>query len=237
MKNANWIGCATTEDFEFARAQGFEDKIVPVKYGIDPTLLTVENRLSIDKQGKRIKSKEIKEKFSITKPIVFVSCGGWAPHKGFEEVVRAFCEIDRDDIQLILTGYDGTHGIPDFHSYGKEHGKDIQIYMLDDPSHVYELMSVADLYIWNSVAGSEGYGLVLLEAMWGGCNWIGTDMVAAHDLAEEGHGKIFSSYDKMKRLMENFHYDIEQAKVNYEYVTQNHAPLSVTKDMLEGIGL
>lgn len=225
MKNAKWIGCATSEDRELVDKLCYNDKRIDIDYSIGTAPV-------LDR-----KTAQLKEKFSVSRDVVYLSCGGFAPHKGFSNLVEAFCKLQRDDVELVLAGYDLGHGFPDYIKYGIEHNKKIQAFYLENPADVYELMSISDLLIWNSEFGSEGYGLVLLESMYMKCNWIGKDMVMGHDLHAAGFGKVYKTNEELLFLLEEFQYNEDEAIKARKYIEDTHLQLNTTKKMLELIGI
>jgi glycosyltransferase involved in cell wall biosynthesis len=186
LEKATYIGCATAQDGAFAMLRGHENKIQRIKYPINYKRITKTRE-------------EIRNEFELTKDRVFISVGGFAPHKGMNELVEAFEEFNDLNTELVLAGYDLNHGVPDVSKCKSK----IQLYNLEDQQSVYELMSVADLLIWNSLKGTEGYGLVLLEAMLYGCKWYARDDVAGMDLAMLGYGTSYHTKDQLVELMKN----------------------------------
>lgn len=185
MKKARWVGCATSTDYAFAEKYGYKDKIRPIRgYPIECPPNMVPNR----------------EKFGITENNVYISTGGFWPHKQFEQIAESFCRIKPAQTELILTGYDVRNGVPDYVGMGKAAGVKISSYFVYNKEAIYELMASSDLYIWNSKPGSEGFGLVLLESMYYNLPWIGTHTAAAIDLNGAG-GQTYQTRDEMEQLM------------------------------------
>lgn len=215
FRNASYIGCATSQDVLFASYRGYSNKIVRINYPIEYIPIT--------------KPKEkIREEFGITAPRTVISVGGFAPHKGMDELVAAFEELNDPHTQLILTGYDLNHPTPNISNCKSN----ITIFHVEDPHMVHELMSVADLLIWNSIAGTEGYGLVLLEAMLYGCNWYARNTAAGMDLSAGGFGIIYDTKDQLVKLMEEYTPEIIDINTKKLYVRNHHDPLIVTAKML-----
>lgn len=188
METATWIGCATSFDRAFATKYGYAHKIVDIKgYPIECPIVDHVDRSF----------------FNITKSRVYISCGGFWPHKQFRGIVEAFIQAQPHDTELILTGYDTRFENPmEYVGMGQRAGIKIQVFQCDSPDVIYDLMNVADLYIWNSKPGSEGYGLVLLESMFYNLPWIGTDTAGAHDLNGMG-GQTYNTPDELIDLMRN----------------------------------
>lgn len=234
MMHADFIGCATSDDIEFVTAHNFKDKIIEINYPIKIIIPDMSNN-------------DIRTKFDIDEnKKVWLSAGGFAPHKGMEQLVKLFGYLNMDPsrewmrdnpVQLVLMGYDDHYNL---NSLNKDN---VSIWKADDPSHVYELMSISDLYIWNSHAGSEGYGLVLLESMLMGCPWIGKNIAGAKDLAKLGFGKTFNNSDELYSMLGEYSKATARRfsdKNNTEakkYVLEKHNPVTVTKNMLQRVGI
>lgn len=224
LRHADYIGCATTQDIAFATDAGHLNKIIHIDYPIEYKHILKT-------------SDEIREEFEITRPRLFISVGGFAPHKGMTELVNAFEELNDPNTELCLIGYDLNHPPPDVSNCKSR----IVVYHLENQSNVYELMSAADLLIWNSYSGTEGYGLVLLEAMLYGCEWIARNDAAGLDLASKGFGISYNTKDQLIELMRN--YAIKTSKEpstvnsNKMFVIKHHDPLIVTANMLEKLNI
>jgi len=172
MKYAKWIGCGTTFDIDHVVKYGHLDKVRPFRYGIDLTMLGTE--------GFRVDA-------GITTPYMFLSAGGFWAHKGMDELVEAFKQANRPDVTLVLLGYDTQHHQPPV-SEGN-----VVSFLCGDQQMVMNALLESDLYIMNST--SEGYGLMILEAMYHGVPWLARDIAAAYDLANRG--KVYTMFDEL----------------------------------------
>lgn len=222
MEKAHYIGCATSEDFAFVKKYGYDKKIQFIHYPVVvPKIITPRE--------------ELRKKFDITSSKVYMSSGGFWPHKGFDELLKAFIEVNPEDSELILTGYDARHGMPDYTTIGKQNGVKVQMYYLDNPLHVYELMRASNWFVWNSKPGSEGYGLVLLECIMLGCSWIGRDMAAASKLAP-WMGVTYTDYDELKFYLKNppIH-DKDHARQARELIGYDHNPERCAQELIRRI--
>jgi hypothetical protein len=223
MQKATWIGCGTSADVAFVTKHGFQNKIRHVGgFPIDCPEIA-------DPQS-------LRAKFDITEEKVYMACGGYWPHKRFEGIVDSFIKTKPPNTELILTGYDTRHGVPDFTQMGKDAGVKIQMYLLDNPSVVYQLMSLSDLFIWNSKPESEGYGLVLFECMFYNCPWVGIKTAAAIDMNGKG-GVAYETAEELQQLMLNppSKLDTDQAKILKDYVKNELNANNLVKILLSAL--
>jgi glycosyltransferase involved in cell wall biosynthesis len=176
MKHATWIGWGTSMDRAFLEEKGFKAKGHEFLYGVE----------SCEGQS------GFKERYGITEPNMYVSAGGFWPHKRHKELADAFREANVENTHLVLLGYEGHYGLP-------TQSKNVSVVLGASQQDVYDAMFEADLYILNSE--SEGYGLVLLEAMANGTPWIATDIAAAHDLSIQGFGTVYHDTNTLKNLL------------------------------------
>jgi glycosyltransferase involved in cell wall biosynthesis len=110
---------------------------------------------------------------------MFLSAGGYWPNKAFDELVGIFEDSHRDDATLVLTGYDNRFGLM------PKNTRFIRPFILNAREHMLSALQDADLYILNSY--SEGFGLVLLEAMLNRTPWVGRNIAGAELMREYGH--------------------------------------------------
>jgi glycosyltransferase involved in cell wall biosynthesis len=211
IEHVKYIGCDTKEDWDSIKndLSNFR-KGVKIRHGIDPSIST-------GKHGFRAK-------YGIDTPYMFISCGGYWPNKAMPELVTAFNQVGREDITLVLTGYDNRYGImPPSSPY-------VKTLMVDDREDVMSGILEADLYIMNSY--TEGYGLVLLESMLNKTPWASRRIAGANQLKEFGF-----TYDTEQQLIEyikNFNgVPTKQVTDAYEIVTCNHTIKNVVDDLLK----
>jgi glycosyltransferase involved in cell wall biosynthesis len=217
MNVSTYIGCATPNDVEFVAKHGFSDKIIMIEYPIEYVEITKTEE-------------EIKKTFGITKSKIYISVGGFSPHKGMDELVEIFEQTHDMNSQLILTGYDTNHGFP------SSNDSRISLFNLHEQKLVYELMTVADLLIWNSNIGSEGYGLVLLESMLYGCPWVARNDAGAAGLNKLEMGNVYVTSNELLRFInDDFVRDENRIESSKEYVKTVHDPIKVTYKMLTSI--
>lgn len=207
MQHAKVVGIGTSFDkahCEKYRAQGKMSGIArPYFYPIDNEIVGVPG---------------FRERYDIKTPNMFISTGGFWPHKRMNQLEAAFREAGRDDTTLVLMGYDIRFGSPPLQS------EFVKVIVGADQQEVMNGYLESNLYILNSLL--EGYGLGILEAMQHNVPWISTDVAAAHDL--EHLGTIFDSHDELVKLIKKFSipYDKKtQNKINEgkKYVDRTHS--------------
>lgn len=199
LKTASYIGCSTLEDWEFVKAKGYQDKAVSIPH-------------SINKQSS-IGTPGFKQKYNIQTKYMYLSCGGFWPHKAMNELVECFFQTERDDVTLVLTGYDNRHGIM------PRPRNNLLPLLIDDRNEVMSAMVDADLYIMHSF--EEGFGLVLLEAMLNRTPWAARNNAGARLMSD--YGLAYNNDSQLIDYMKTFS-GADQQKIDtaYNYVINNH---------------
>jgi glycosyltransferase involved in cell wall biosynthesis len=211
IEHVKYIGCDTKEDWDSIKSDlSHFRKGVKIRHGIDPSIST-------GKHGFRAK-------YGIDTPYMFISCGGYWPNKAMPELVSSFNQVGREDITLVLTGYDNRYGImPPSSPY-------VKTLMIDDREDVMSGILEADLYIMNSF--TEGYGLVLLESMLNKTPWAARRIAGANQLSEFGF--TYDNEHQLVEYMKSFNgVPDKQVKDAYEIVTCNHTIKNVVDDLLK----
>ena len=175
MRHANFLGWGTSFDLAHFRRFGYEPKARHCRYGVPAS--------AMGRPG-------FKAAFGITTSRMYLSAGGFWPRKGMEELTRAFLESRPPDTTLVLMGYDLRRGMP-------AEAPGVRVLVPGTHQEVLDAMREADLYVMNS--RSEGFGLVLLEAMLNRTPWAARDIAGAHDLRD--YGTVYSAYEDLVRLL------------------------------------
>jgi glycosyltransferase involved in cell wall biosynthesis len=206
LENSTFLTYSTSFDKKYIYDHGYAHKAVRVRHGI-PLFE------SVGKPG-------FKKKFGIRTKYMYLSSGGYWPNKGIDELYQAFKEIKLNDATLIFTGYDMYHLAPP---------EIPNIKVLKDISRqdVLNGMHESDLYIMNST--SEGFGMVLLEAMVNRCPWISRDIAGAHDLSK--YGTTYDSYAKLKYLLKNYKKDTKLINQAFDYTKHNYLIENTVNDI------
>lgn len=213
MKDVEFIGCSTPEDWEHAARYGHTEKSRKVIHGISPTDCIGEKGL-------------FKEMYGIPKDKrMFLSCGGYWPNKRMIELTLAFERANIPDAVLVTTGYDNR-----FHLMPTARGNIIPL-MVEDPKDVKNAIVDADCYLMNS--NEEGFGLVILESMINKTPWIARNIAGAKLLAE--HGQVYETESELEVLLKNFKRNDKQVEDAYRYVIHNHLIKNTVDDILNVI--
>ncbi len=209
LQSARWLGCSTPADWAHVEKHRVAHKAMEVRHGIcrDP---------SLGGEGFRAK-------YNITTPHMFLSCGGYWPQKQMRELVKLFNQTGRTDTTIVLTGYDNrSNAMPEASPFVKP-------LLLDDKQEVMNAMREADLLILHST--TEGFGLVLLEAMLNETPWAAR-RIAGADLMQQ-YGFTYTQDSELLHFMRDFKRNSGQVKKAYEYVTHNHLIEHTLSDILK----
>lgn len=180
LQKVKYIGCSTIADWRHVRSYNAASRAIPVRHGID-----INNSL-----GENV----FREIFKIETKYMFLSAGGFWPNKGFAELVDAFNEAGRTDATLVLTGYDNRYGLmPEETQYVKP-------FLFLNRDYMLAALRSSDLYILNST--SEGFGLVLLEAMINGTPWVARNIAGAETIRE--FGSVYDTKDQLVEFLKKF---------------------------------
>lgn len=194
----------------------------------------------IEKYGQLAKARRIRHGIRLTeslgdtirpsgaKSMVFVSAGGFWPHKGFSELAEAFNEVfEGTDHQLWLYGYDCA-------SHAPPYSKNVTPFFGAARQTVINSIGYADAYIMNST--EEGFGLVLLESLANMTPWIARDIAGASMLKD--FGTTYNTKAELKSILKNWaaiaSVKKEQALRGHKYVLKNHL-ISNTVDDIEAV--
>lgn len=211
LKSARWIGCSTPADWAHAEKHDVTHKAVEVRHGI---------RIS-----ETIGVEGFRAKHGITTRQMFLSCGGYWPHKQMRELAELFNEAKPTDTTLVLTGYDNRAGVMPAAS------EFVKPLLLDDKQDVMNAMREADLLILHSE--KEGFGLVLLEAMINETMWAARHIAGAQLLQD--YGFTYIEHAELINYMRDFKRNPVQIKNAYNYATENHLIEHTLSDILKVI--
>ncbi len=212
LHRAAYIGCSTLADWRHVQAYNAQDRAVRVRHGIVPMT-------SMGGRGFR-------EKYGITTPYMFLSSGGYWPNKAFDELVSVFNNTKRTDVTLVLTGYDNRFGImpPD--------SEFVRSFLFTERQEMLNALIDADLYILNSY--SEGFGLVLLEAMLNLTPWVGREIAGAELMRE--YGATYKTPEELQSYLQTFcKANVTHLLEAQQYVVSTHLVRHTVSDILRVI--
>jgi len=198
FKHATAIGWGTSYDFNHALKYNCAAKAKHIRYSVDLN----------DCFGTK----------STHNDFVFLSSGGFGAHKGFCDLIDIFTELNVPNTKLILTGYIGDPPIST--------NKNIEVFKINNRLDYLNILANADVYIMNSY--SEGFGLVLLDAMINKIPWISRDIAGATDMKQ--YGNIYSSNQELKKLILNYKHDQNKIEAAYDYILNEKTINCMVKD-------
>lgn len=211
MKNATFIGCGTQADWQHVLKHGYYTKAKQFYYGIPKTNMFPG----------------FKEKYNIKTPKMFLSCGGFWRSKGFTGLKEAFLRANIPDTTLVLMGYDNReNNMP-------AQETNVRCILGAPYQDVRNAMMESDLYILNSEY--EGYGLVLLEAMFSELPWIGRPVGVVPDIKHLG--KMYENQEELVHLMKTHTLNHKQVEEAYQYVNKFHTSEACINTLIETTGL
>jgi glycosyltransferase involved in cell wall biosynthesis len=208
LKDASYIGCSTLEDWAHVEKYGVKNKSIEINVSID-----------IQKSAGIL---GFKKKYNIQTEKMFLSSGGFWQHKGMEKLKELFNRLPIKDTTLVLTGYQNWNMAPKETSH-------IKCLLLEEKQDVLDAMKETDLYIMNSY--NEGFGLVLLEAMYNKAPWAARNIAGARLMS--AFGNTYNSDSELMKIMMNYkkdQYVLEQAK---SHVIEKHSNRSVVEKILK----
>lgn len=208
LKNAKYIGVSTIEDTEFVNKHKVGYKSKRVIHGID-------ERISIGKPG-------FKQKYNITAPRMFLSCGGYWENKAMKELAALFNKLDIKDTVLVTTGYDNRSNLM------PEKTDKVIPFLIDDRDDVMSAISEADLYIMHSF--NEGFGLVLLESMLNRTPWAARFGAGARLLHKQGF--TYKNDEHLIEYLTKFERPKEQIENAYDHVKEYFMIENTVSDIL-----
>lgn len=214
LRDVKYIGCATRADWRHVEKYGVAHKAVRYRYGIN--LSDSESKAPL---------LEFRKQHGIDTRYMFISCGGYWPNKNMHRLVDLFRRLKRSDITLVLTGYDNAQAAP----RGIAEHEHIKVLMLPDRKDVLAGIRDADLCIMHST--SEGFGIVLLEAMLNYTPWCGYRIAGAETMQDYGF-----TYESETELLNYLQHTWGASDLTLEdthkYVIANHTNKQCVDDIL-----
>ena len=213
LQTARYIGASTLADWRHVKKHGVEMKCMQYRYGIN-----LDDSVSESPQG------AFRTRYGITTEYMFISCGGYWPNKNMVRLVEAFRKANRKDVTLVLTGYDCWQSAPVIGPTDQ-----IKVLMMPDRREVLAGIKDADLYIMHST--SEGFGIVLLEAMLNHTPWAAYFMAGAETMRD--YGFTYQWEEELIAYMRQFKgvSDLTRDEA-YSYTVGNHTNKQCVDDIL-----
>jgi len=204
-----YIGCSTLADWRHVQAYKAQDRAVRVRHGIN-------GKTSVGRTGFR-------EKYGITTPYMFLSSGGYWLNKNFDGLIKIFKNLKRNDVTLVLTGYDNRFGImPPNEEF-------IRTFLFPERQNMLDALLDADLYVMDSI--SEGFGLVLLESSLNMTPWAARCIAGAETMKEFGY--TYNSPQELDEYLTSFvGVDKTQILEAQKYVISTHLIQHTVNDIL-----
>lgn len=199
-----FIGYSTLEDINFLKEQDLLDKGREIRHGI-PYHPMVRTRVP---DGKTI----------------FMSAGGFAPHKNMKALADLFEKNSLENQELHLYGY-SREDVP------KETEK-VKVFLEQPKSVVDAALVNADAYIMHST--QEGFGLVLLEAMSHKVPWIARKIAGAKLL--ERFGTTYETDEELIGHIQNFKRNSVDVYRALDYFHANHTIQKTVDDIEDVLG-
>jgi rhamnosyl/mannosyltransferase len=160
LKRAALIICSSENLLKFScPLQEFRDRCVVVPYGIDP------------KQISRADPSKVNAILARHREPIILAVGRLVYYKGFEYLLAAMTQVDAS---LIIVGRGPRkEALMQLASYL---GVDNKVTILDQVEDVSPYYQAAEVFVLPSIARSEAFGIVQLEAMAAGKPVINTDL-------------------------------------------------------------
>jgi glycosyltransferase involved in cell wall biosynthesis len=198
LKHHKFLTYSTSADIEFLKNMGIWAKARRIRHGVVPE--------------KTIRTKNIRT----DQKKIFVSAGGFFPHKAMLPLAEAF---DIYDAELHLYGYfEGSRPIETYN---------VKVFFGEPKDKVMQAIADADAYIMNSY--EEGFGLVLLEAMMNKTSWFARNIAGAKDMAR--YGNIYETEEELIKKLRTFEPNIRQIEDAYNYAMANHTIHDTVNDI------
>jgi len=199
LKHHRFLGYSTSMDIDHLRKHNVLERGRRIRHGIVPDLHLRERN---------------------KKKTIFVSAGGFWPHKAMGPLAQAFTQSNIPNAELHLYGYGEEHLMP-------IETDNVKCFFGKEKTDVLLAVSAADAYIMNSY--EEGFGLVLLEAMMNKTPWYARDIAGAKDMCY--YGTTYKDEKELMELLRNHKIDEEKIDNAYNYVMANHTIQDTVNDI------
>jgi len=199
LKNHRFLGYSTSMDIEHIKKYKQMHKARRVRHGIVPHKY---------------------QRANLTDKTIFVSAGGFWPHKAMTPLAEAFTKANIPNAELHLYGYGEEHLMP-------KETKNVKCFFGKDKTEVLLSISAADAYIMNSY--EEGFGLVLLESMMNKVPWYARGIAGAKDMCY--YGTTYNDEKELMELLRKHKRNDKKIEDAYNYVMCNHTIQDTCNDI------
>lgn len=199
MKHHRYIGYSTSMDIDHIKKHGYLDKARRVRHGIVPSE-TIRDKNKSDKT-------------------IFVSAGGFYPHKAMVPLAEAFVKAGIPNAELHLFGY-GQGPMP-------KESNSVKVFFGKSKNDVMQAIANADAYIMNSY--EEGFGLVLLEAMMNKTPWYARNIAGAKDMS--AYGTVYDDEETLMKILKSFQRVDRTIEDSYAYAMGQHTIVQTVNDI------
>lgn len=201
LQNHRFIGVSTSMDIDHCKKWNVHSKIRRVRHGIVPER-TVSPKL--------LKHND---------KLIFVSAGGYYPHKAMMPLAAAFEKAEIPNAELHLYGY-GEGQRP-------QQTDRVKVNFGSSKEDVMKAIANANAYIMNSY--EEGFGLVLLEVMMNKTSWYARNIAGAYDMKK--YGKVYDTEDQLIQMLRDHNSVDKDINDAYNYVMSNHTIMDTVGDI------
>lgn len=209
LRDAQWLGCGSNQDWQHVHKYNVTHKSVYIPFSIN-------EKASLGENG-------FKKKYGINTSKMFLSCGGFWPHKAMKELAFLFENLNIPDTTLVLTGYDNSY------NFMPNETANIKPFLIENRSEVLSAIREADLYIMHSF--EEGFGLVLLESMINGTPWAARNIAGASVLKKFGF--TYETNLELSAYLKSFSRPSEEIILDAKnYAIENHSTKKAVDSIL-----
>lgn len=127
--------------------------------------------------------------------IKLISVGRLSEQKGYDRLLRVFNKLNKEGFNLELTLVGSGEKYKELNNYIKENGLENNVSLLGYKENPYKYVKSSDLFVCSSL--SEGFSLVIGEAMAIGIPVVSVDCPGPNELLEYGvYGKLVENNEE-----------------------------------------
>ena len=195
---------------EFIALQ-FSNRVIFVnRFRMEKQPLAIQKKSNYIPNGicslKRIEQTDYISSLGLTPHKYILAVGRITPEKGFDDLIDAFAQMNRNNYKLVIAG--GVEHEISYFNYIKDKSGNLPVIYTGflTSKYLQELYTHADIFVLSS--HNEGFPLVVLEAMQLGCDILLSDIAATRllKLPEENYfvmGNINDLVSKLENKLNN----------------------------------